>query len=197
MSAPVKGTKSQAQTAHPQFEQIKERIEMKLANLSKKLNIRYSAPAKILGGIALGAMLMTATILPLGLTHADEPAKPLVNLVEVFDHDLEADYWALVSPSVVSPAINDDLEEGYFSLTSVASPAINDDLEDGYFSRVTRVASPAINDDLEDGFWVRSVATNTINDDLEDGAWTSPSLRLINPAFDHDLEDGYFTHDAR
>ena len=63
---------------------IKEETEMKLAAMTAQLNIRLpgilnmKTPAKLLGGIALGAMLMTATAFPLGPAHADELSRPLI-----------------------------------------------------------------------------------------------------------------------
>ena len=77
MSAPLKGTENQARREYPLVLKIKEEIEMKLAKLhisvSKALNIRNGT--KLLGGMALGAMLMTAVALPIGgTTYADDPA---------------------------------------------------------------------------------------------------------------------------
>ena len=72
MNAPLMGTNRQDRRAHQQTSKIKEVIEMNLVNLSKNLNMKVSqvlntkAPAKLLGGIAMGALLMTATALPSG-----------------------------------------------------------------------------------------------------------------------------------
>ena len=40
---------------------------------------RLKTTATILGGLALGALLMTATILPLGTADADGPTRPLLS----------------------------------------------------------------------------------------------------------------------
>lgn len=85
MNAPLMGTNGQDRRAHQRTSQIKEVIEMKLVNLSKQLNIKVSrflntkTPAKLLGGIALGAMLMTATALPMGSVHEDDSGSPLAS----------------------------------------------------------------------------------------------------------------------
>jgi hypothetical protein len=56
---------------------------MKTATLTAKVNrwlhehLAMKTPAKLLGGLALSALVMTATALPLGTTYADEPARPL------------------------------------------------------------------------------------------------------------------------
>jgi hypothetical protein len=62
---------------------FKEGFEMKTATLTEKMNrwlhehLAMKTPAKLLGGLALGALVLTATALPLGTTYADEPARPL------------------------------------------------------------------------------------------------------------------------
>ena len=56
---------------------------MKTAMGIKKVNIRLhetlatKTPVKLLGGLALGALLMAATALPFGTASADDPARPL------------------------------------------------------------------------------------------------------------------------
>ncbi len=61
-----------------------EEIEMKLAmRLSAVKNLvsnslATSTPAKLLGGLALGALLMTVTVPALGTIHADGPSRPAV-----------------------------------------------------------------------------------------------------------------------
>jgi hypothetical protein len=58
---------------------------MKTVTLTAKVNmwlhehLAIKTPAKLLGGLALGALVMVATALPLGTTYADEPARPLTS----------------------------------------------------------------------------------------------------------------------
>ena len=84
MNAPVMDTKNLVESAHPHFVRFMEGIEMNLSKITAKLNNQVSAilnsnaPAKIMGGIALGGLLMAAVTLPSSSAHADDPAKPLV-----------------------------------------------------------------------------------------------------------------------
>ena len=95
MNAPVMGSQRQTGTSHQQINKIKEVIDMKLANLSTKLNTKVSqilnskTPAKVLGGIALGALMMAATALPLGSVHADESSSMLVSGAASYEQMLE------------------------------------------------------------------------------------------------------------
>ena len=83
----MKTTKIQNQsrptTARQEIPKILEEIEMKLHITTSTIKIRVSkvlaskAPARLLGGLAMGAMLMTATALPLNTIHADETSRPL------------------------------------------------------------------------------------------------------------------------
>lgn len=88
---------------------MREEIEIKLVNLSNKLNAKVSqgrnirTPAKILGGLALGAMLMTATALPIGTIHADEPGSPLVAVATSTIN--YADEFGDVEPGLVAARI--------------------------------------------------------------------------------------------
>ena len=57
---------------------------MKLTNLHTKAQtfvsevITSRAAVKILAGVTIGALLMTATALPSGFVHADDPARPVM-----------------------------------------------------------------------------------------------------------------------
>jgi hypothetical protein len=74
---------------------LKEEREMKKATKTTKVNMRLSdrlakTPAKLLGGLALGALVMAATALPLGTTYAYELTRPLISSeqfdrIEVFE----------------------------------------------------------------------------------------------------------------
>ena len=58
-------------------------------------------PAKLIGGLALGALLLTATALPFGTAYADGPSRPLVTEETVIDHgddNLPGDAWMYDSP---------------------------------------------------------------------------------------------------
>ena len=70
-------------------------------------------PMKILAGLALGALLVTATALPLATVHSEEPSKPLV------------------SEQIVSGGIT-DFEEPYVNAVRAAN-----DLGEEFFHPVT------------------------------------------------------------
>ena len=83
MNAAVSQVQNLAQRAHHELSKFKEESEMKSAMWMAKVNIRLQeiiaakAPVKLLGGLALGSLLMAATVLPFSSTYADEPSKPL------------------------------------------------------------------------------------------------------------------------
>ena len=57
--------------------------------------------AKMLGGLALGAILMTAAALPFATTHADEPSRPMVSEKMVIDRgnvNTPDDAWMFDAP---------------------------------------------------------------------------------------------------
>ncbi len=74
MSAPVIKSQGKAKIAHREILKIKEGIEMRLPAGMTKVKAWFSQglvtqhPVKLLGGLALGALLVTAIGLPLGLT---------------------------------------------------------------------------------------------------------------------------------
>ena len=82
MNTAVK-TQGKNGTEHQEILKVKEEWAMKTAMGIKKVNIRLhetlamKTPVKLLGGLALGALLMAATALPLGTASADDPARPL------------------------------------------------------------------------------------------------------------------------
>jgi hypothetical protein len=83
MNTPEVRTQSKPRTAHQNIWRFKEELEIKTATLTEKVNrwlhehLAMKTPVKLLGGLALGALVMAATALPLGTTYADEPARPL------------------------------------------------------------------------------------------------------------------------
>jgi len=74
-------------------------------------------PMKILAGLALGALLVTATALPLATVHSEEPSKPLVSeqIVSGGITDFEEPYVNAVR------AANDLGEEFYHPITGELS----------------------------------------------------------------------------
>ena len=91
MNTPTGQAQSKGRTASQGLVKFKEESEMKMATRMAKVNMRLhqaiatKAPVKFLGGLALGALLMTATVLPFRATYADEPARPLsVEQVECY-----------------------------------------------------------------------------------------------------------------
>ena len=82
MSTDINRSRTNTRGSHQKLSNIEEETEMKTATHTGQLNNRLPGilnkrtTAKLLGSIALGAM-MTATALPFGPAHADEPARPL------------------------------------------------------------------------------------------------------------------------
>ena len=207
MSAPLTGNKRQNRRAYQQISQIREVIEMKLVNLSKQLNIKVSqvlsttTPAKLLGGLALGALLMTATALPTGSAWADEPASPAVNTRSIstdqfwgpyYERMIEAEgRWARLSPKLAIGGGDDADEDGYVTSGSPKlAPRLgigggHDSEEDGYVTSASARLAP-----------VGARLTINVNFADEDGYFTSGSEKLaprLGIGDGHDSEeDGYF-----
>ena len=83
MNAALARTQNTIATVYQNILNLKEEIEMKTSLeiknvtnwLSRNLSVRSSS--KLLGGLAVGALLMTATALPLSSIYADGPNRPL------------------------------------------------------------------------------------------------------------------------
>ncbi len=107
MSAPATRGQSKLNLALQEIKSTLEELEMNFALNMKNIKTvvfesrRMKASASIIGGLALGAVLMTATALPLGTTYADGPNRPLIieeSLVDLVDSNLSADAWMVDSP---------------------------------------------------------------------------------------------------
>ena len=108
----MKTTKNRTQrqpiTGHQEISKLLEEIKMKLHITTSTMKIRVSkvlaskAPVIVLGGLALAAMLMTATALPLSPVHADEATRPITNIsYEQQIRDLHAMESTFTSPAKV------------------------------------------------------------------------------------------------
>ena len=122
MTAPMIGTTNQDQPENRQFNRIKEEIEMKLANIAKNMNIAASKvlgnkmPAKLLGGIALSAILAAAVSFPSTAAYAADPIKPLTKETRISHEQLADDLgeFVRVTNSYMIPShdqLVDDLGE--------------------------------------------------------------------------------------
>ncbi len=98
---------NQIKTTYRGFIEVKEEVEMRLAREITQVKTRVfqelaaHRPAKLIGGLALGALLMTALVLPLATVNADGPSRPLVNEEIVFDRGDDTspiDAWMHDSP---------------------------------------------------------------------------------------------------
>ncbi len=103
MSAPKTGIQSNLNGAIQGVKTTLEEIEMKLAVDINNIKTILSPglAAKVLGGLALGAVLMTATALPFGTTYADGPSLPLVTeetLIEDGADNWPDDAWMYNTP---------------------------------------------------------------------------------------------------
>ena len=82
MSAPATRPKSKTTVVYQRILKVPEEIEMKMRShvIGLKVSevLTSKTVAKMLGGLALGAVLMAAAALPMGTAHADEPVSPLV-----------------------------------------------------------------------------------------------------------------------
>ena len=100
MSAPATQGQTKPNGAFQEIKMTLEELEMKLAvdinNIKTVVSegLRLKTTAAILGGLALGAILMTATGLSFGTTNADGPSRPLVTEKTVIDDDA----WMYGSP---------------------------------------------------------------------------------------------------
>ena len=95
MSAPVIRSQNKLQVVYQVISKAKERIEM------QSIITKVKTPAIILGGLALGALLLTATALPFGTAYGDGPSRPLVTeetLVNPGTDNLAGDAWMHDSP---------------------------------------------------------------------------------------------------
>ena len=81
MSTPVIKTQGYSSAVEPKLSQCKEECAMRYSMPMKKENksLVTSTMVKLLGGLALGALLATAAVLPFGLAYADEPLRPLTS----------------------------------------------------------------------------------------------------------------------
>ena len=103
MSAPATLGQSKLNGAIQGVKTTLEEIEMKLAVDINNIKTILSPglAAKVLGGLALGAVLMTATALPFGTAYADGPSRPLVTeetLIEDGADNWPDDAWMYNTP---------------------------------------------------------------------------------------------------
>ena len=105
MSAPATRSQSKFTVAYEKILRVQEEIEMKLRLhvIDRKISEVLSSKtvAKMLGGLALGAVLMTAAALPFAPAYADGPGSPLVreeSLTNLGAGHIPADGWIFGSP---------------------------------------------------------------------------------------------------
>ena len=117
MNAPLTQSQGKLKVVYQEIKKANEEIEMRLAMqmtdvktwLSKGLATK--TPGKILGGLALGALLMTATALPLGPAFADGPSRPSTSEQIVVDFEEDYMHEGGSSPSGALTAFLPDPEE--------------------------------------------------------------------------------------
>ena len=107
MSTPTTPGESKLNGAIHDVKTTLEVLEMKLAagidNIKTIVSgsLRLKTTATILGSLALGAILMTATAQPFGTTYADEPSRPMVineSVIDRGDDNLSSDAWMQDAP---------------------------------------------------------------------------------------------------
>lgn len=103
MSAPVTRGQNELRVIYEKLLKIQEEIEMKLALriIEVKTILSKGLATKMLGGLALGTILMTATALPFGTSYADGPSRPLVTeetVIDLGNNIIPDDAWMFDSP---------------------------------------------------------------------------------------------------
>lgn len=151
MSAPVNRGNSKIQAAYRGTLKVKEKIEMRLATEMTKVRARLSealatkTPAKILGGLAFGALPMTPTFLHISTIHGDGPTSPLVEVtlctIDYLDEFADAELGP-VAAGITAGIIEYGDEFADAELGSVAARATFGSLE------VKRPAGDAWNVDM-------------------------------------------------
>ena len=185
MTAPMIGNTSEAQPENRNFNRIKEEIGMKLANIAIKMNMAASKvlgnkmPAKLLGGIALSAVLAAAVSFPSTTAFAADPIKPLTKETRISNEQLVDDLGEFVRVTTKAIPSHDQLVDDlgeYGRVTSKAIPSHDQLVDDlGEYGRVTSKAIPS-NDQLVDDLGEYGRVTSKAipsNDQLVDdlGEW--------------------------
>ena len=103
MSAPVTRGQSGFRIIYEKIVKVQEEIKMKLQirMTDVKTILSKGLATKLLGGLALGAVLMTATALPFGTAYADEPSLPLVSeniVIDLGGDNMPGDAWMFDAP---------------------------------------------------------------------------------------------------
>ena len=208
MTAPMIGNTSQDQPENRQFSRIKEEIEMKLADITIKMNITASKvlgnkmPANLLGGIALSAVLAAAVSFPSTTSFAADPIKPLTKETRIPNEQLADDLgeWGQFpgTASVNVPSYDqliDDLGE-FVRVTNSRMIPSHDQLVDdlGEFVRVTSNSLIPSHDQLVDdpGEYVRVTSSaipshDQLVDDL--GEYVRVTSKSLIPTHDQLADD--------
>ena len=133
MTAPMIGTTNQDQPENRQFNRIKEEIEMKLANIAKNMNMAASKalgnkmPAKLLGGIALSAVLAAAVSFPTTPAYGADPIRPLTKETRISHEQLADDLgeWGqLPGAATVSVPAYDQLVDDLGEFVRVTNSSV-------------------------------------------------------------------------
>lgn len=206
MNAAVTGSQNTIATVYQNVLNLKEEIEMKTSLeiknatnwLSQNLSVKSSS--KILGGLVVGALLMTATALPLSPIYADGPNRPLTaerveNPPWIAGDDRSPQYFYEGTTQVQAPWPEVKTELDPEALDDLIRYAFPSDLDQGDIgnSAVERVVNPAwiAADDrnpqyfyegkTQDNAQVPEVMTELDPEAMDD---------LIRYAFPSDLEQG-------
>ena len=105
MSAPAARPKSKTTVVYQRILKVPEEIEMKMRShvIGLKVSevLTSKTVAKMLGGLALGAVLMAAAALLFGPTYADGPSGPLTSRESLINRgadNMPGDAWRFDSP---------------------------------------------------------------------------------------------------
>jgi hypothetical protein len=96
MSTSVAKTQGSTSTAESRLSNFKEENAMRYAMPAIKLNkgLVSRTAMKLLGGLALGALLAMAAVLPFGPAYADEPARPFtIEQIEDLPGFMQTEVW--------------------------------------------------------------------------------------------------------
>ena len=212
MNAPMNRNPNGQESLSQETLKLAEVNPMTTTKMTGKLNRKVTRsnigklPAKILGGLAITALMAAAVVSPLSARPilAEEPASPLVKEVSISYDQLIDDLgeWGLVSAKSSSFAVNFADEDWYFTpdVARITSAVGDDADEDGYFMDSPAKIAPAVpsHDQLMDdlGEWglVSGKASPlAVNFDDEDGYFTPTTSRITKTLPDDAEQDGYFT----
>ncbi len=192
MNAAIGQLQDMATAGNREHMNLKEESNMKTKNqISKWIN--GSTTVKMVAGLALGAMLMTAIALPSN-AFADTPKRPMTSEEQlVIMAEIEDGIYEPVSLTPEQQLIvRAEIEDGVFgtvSLTSEQQLMVRAEIEDGDFGTVSLTSEQqlTVRAEIEDGAYDTGFLTTeqqlVVRAEIEDGAhdtgFLTPEQQLV------------------